>query len=123
MQDCHCGSGKSYEDCCGPLIDGREQASTAEALMRSRYSAYVVGAIDYLGETLHPEHRTDWDREATQRWASQSSWKSLEIRHTEAGGESDDEGYVDFVASFEEQGQLKVHQERSRFQRHAGRWY
>jgi len=91
--------------------------------MRSRYSAYVVGAIDYLGDTLHPEHRSDWDRDATARWASQSEWLKLEIRSTEAGGEGDKEGFVEFVAHFNEDGKHKVHQERSRFQRHEGRWY
>jgi len=123
MQECHCGSGKPYESCCGPLVEGQQAAPTAEALMRSRYSAYVVGAIDYLGETLHPEHRSDWDRDATARWAGQSEWLNLEIGDTEAGGEDDDEGLVDFVAHFKEGGEHKVHQERSRFRRHAGRWY
>ena len=56
MATCHCGSGKPYVKCCEPYING-EPAPTAEALMRSRYSAYVVGAVDYLGETLHPDHR------------------------------------------------------------------
>ena len=55
MPLCHCGSGQSYESCCAPYVTGAEQAPTAEALMRSRYSAYVEHAIDYLGETLHPE--------------------------------------------------------------------
>ncbi len=91
--------------------------------MRSRYSAYAVGAIDYLGDTLHPDYRSDWDRDATARWASHSDWLNLEIRDTEAGGEDDDEGFVEFVAHFEENGEHKVHHERSRFQRHGGRWY
>jgi len=123
MQECHCGSGQSYEACCGPYIQGVEPAPTAEALMRSRYSAYVVGAIDYLGDTLHPNHRSDWDRDATARWASHSEWLNLEIRDTEAGGEGDDEGFVEFVAHFKENDEHKVHHERSRFQRHGGRWY
>jgi len=123
MQDCHCGSGRPYADCCGPIIEGGQAAATAEALMRSRYSAYVVGAIDHLGDTLHPEHRGDWDRDATARWASQSEWLGLEIRDVEGGGENDDEGIVEFVANFTEQGAHKVHHERSRFSRQDGRWY
>ena len=91
--------------------------------MRSRYSAYVERAVDYLGETLHPDHRADWDREATRRWADDAEWISLEIIDTQAGGEGDDEGWVEFAATFRERGQLKRHQERSRFQRTQGRWY
>ncbi len=91
--------------------------------MRSRYSAYAVGAVDYLGESLHPEHRSDWDRDATARWAERSAWLKLEIVDTEAGGVDDDEGVVEFIARFTERGQPKQHHERSRFRRHEGRWY
>ena len=123
MQPCHCGSGKAYEACCQPYITGAAPAPTAEALMRSRYSAYAAGAIDYLGETLHPEHKADWDRDATARWAGSSEWMSLEIRATEAGGENDDEGVVEFIATFREGDQLKAHAERSNFAKVDGRWY
>ena len=51
MKKCPCGSGKNYSDCCQPLIKGKTKAPTAEALMRSRYSAYVEHAIDYIIET------------------------------------------------------------------------
>jgi len=123
MQQCHCGSGKPFEACCGPYISGAAVAPTAEALMRSRYSAYAAGAIDYLGDTLHPDYKADWDRDATERWASQSEWTGLEIHGTEGGGENDDEGFVEFAASFKEKGEPKVHVERSRFLKHEGRWY
>lgn len=123
MQDCHCGSGKAYDACCGPIISGDQPALTAEALMRSRYTAYAVGAIDYLGETLHPEHRADWDRDATSRWASESQWQGLEIRAVENGAEGDEEGFVEFIASFTEAGAPKMHHERSRFRKREGRWY
>jgi SEC-C motif-containing protein len=91
--------------------------------MRSRYSAYVEQAIDYLGETLHPSHRSDWDREATRRWAEQATWHGLEIVSTEAGQPGDAEGIVEFVASFSEDGQPRQHRERSRFAFTGGRWY
>ena len=61
MSDCPCGSNRSYDECCAPLINGERQADTAEALMRSRYSAYVKQNIPYLGETLHPKHRHVFD--------------------------------------------------------------
>ena len=91
--------------------------------MRSRYSAYVEHAIDYLGDTLHPDHRADWDREATRRWAEGAEWSSLEIVSTEAGQADDDESWVEFIATYRENEQVKRHQERSRFRRADGRWY
>ena len=91
--------------------------------MRSRYSAYAVGAVDYLGETLHPGHRADWDRDATALWAAESTWLGLEIVATEAGGVDDQEGVVEFIARFTEKGQPRQHTERSRFRRHEGRWF
>ena len=123
MQPCHCGSGRSFEACCGPYIHGDIPAPSAEALMRSRYSAYLEHAIDYLGETLHPAHRGDWDRNATRRWAEGAEWVSLQILATDAGQADDDEGWVQFLATYRENDQLLRHQERSRFQRSEGRWY
>lgn len=120
---CPCGSKSPYADCCEPYLTGRAATPTAEKLMRSRYSAYVVGAIDYLGETLHPSHRTDWDREATRRWADDAAWLGLEILKTENGRETDSEGIVEFIASYREQGVDRAHRERSVFRRHGGRWY
>lgn len=123
LQPCPCGSGKAFVACCGPIISGEQPAATAEALMRSRYSAYVIGEVTYLGQTLHPNHRADWDEAATARWAEGSQWLGLEILATEAGGEGDEEGWVEFAASYREEGVHKRHQENSRFQRHAGVWH
>ena len=123
MQTCPCGSQKPFSDCCEPYVSGAEPAPTAEALMRSRYSAYVVQAIDYLGETLHPDHRADWDRDATRRWAEGSEWLGLKIGSTELGGADDDIGWVEFSAEFRSDGETRLHAERSRFMRQNGRWY
>ncbi len=123
MQECPCGSSLGYDDCCAPLIAGDKPAATAEALMRSRYSAYVVGDIDYLGETLHPAHRDDHDAAATRRWAAESDWLKLEIGSVEDGGENDDVGMVEFTATFREKGVVRSHHEFSNFSKKGGRWY
>lgn len=123
MENCPCGSGKAFDACCGPILNGSAKAETAEALMRSRYSAYVVGNIDYLGDSLHPNHKNDWDKEATRVWANDSEWLGLEIRSTEAGSAGDDEGYVEFLATFTEQGTPRVHHEMSYFKKEHGVWY
>ena len=69
FEKCHCGSGLNYRDCCKPYIKGKKNPPTPEALMRSRYSAYVVGAIDYLFETCHENVRSRQDYEGTKRWS------------------------------------------------------
>ncbi len=123
MSLCPCGSGQEFNVCCEPLLAGKQIAPTAEALMRSRYSAYVNGQIHYLSETLHPEQRHDHDVEATRRWAGSSEWLGLEIHAVEAGGEGDEEGMVEFIATFKEKGVVHRHHEQSRFKREEGRWY
>ena len=117
MTPCPCGSGTAYGACCGPLHDGAP-AATAEALMRSRYTAYVRGAIDYLVET----HDGEVDRAGIETWARESRWLGLEIVAVERGGERDDEGMVEFIARGQSRGQPFAHHERSRFRRVAGRW-
>jgi len=123
MTDCPCRSGKALEACCGPYLDGTTPAPTAEALMRSRYSAFATGKIDYLQETLLPETREDFNREEIEAWAKNSTWTGLEVRFTEAGGEQDEEGVVEFVANFMMNGKPNRHHETSRFAKRDGRWF
>lgn len=123
MSTCPCGSRLPFESCCGPLIAGEQPAATAEALMRSRYSAYATGAVGYLHETLHPNYRSDHDQAATRRWAAEATWQGLEIRATEGGGAGDNEGMVEFVANYKEKGIARRYHERSRFLREDGHWY
>jgi SEC-C motif-containing protein len=123
MSDCHCGSGQPYELCCGPVLSGERPALTAEDLMRARYSAYVEKDIDFLGNSLHPAHRGDWDRAATERWANAAEWLGLEVRETVDGQAGDEEGTVEFVASFREHGAVRHHQELGRFAREDGAWF
>jgi len=91
--------------------------------MRSRYTAYVLGKVDYILDSLHPEHRTDVDRDATDKWSKSASWKGLEVVATEAGGENDTRGVVEFVAKFDLGGVAQTHHERADFERVNGRWY
>lgn len=123
MAMCHCNSDLDFDNCCGPVLSGEKPAVTAEALMRSRYSAYVCGEIDYLSESLHPAHRDDHDVAATRRWAEKADWLGLEIRSSTDGGEGDEEGEVEFIVSYRDDGVVRNHHEIGRFKREAGRWY
>lgn len=123
MTDCPCGSGRSLDACCGPHLSGEKPAPTAEALMRSRYSAFATGNIAYLEETLLPETRDDFDRDEARQWSENSEWTGLEIRSTTAGREGDEDGIVEFVAHFTMGGKAHIHHETSRFVRRDDRWW
>ncbi|MCA9667855.1 MAG: YchJ family protein [Myxococcales bacterium] len=115
---CPCGSDNPYASCCGPLHDSERAPQTAEQLMRSRYSAYTRGDIDYLERT----QIGDFNRAAAKAWAKRARWLGLTVASVERGGPDDDEGIVEFVARFSEGGSTRVHRERSRFRRVDGRW-
>jgi len=123
MSNCPCGTDQPYENCCEPAHTGTTPSKTAEALMRSRYCAYVKKCIPYLGESLHPDHREDWSEENTKRWADNSEWLSLDIISTEAGLEKDERGIVEFSAAYTEANQKHSHHEISTFQKIDKRWY
>lgn len=114
--NCPCGTQKSYAECCEPFITGREHAPTPEALMRSRYSAYVKGATAYLRDTLAPESRTDFNEADAKEWAEQSEWLGLEI--LKAQGDT-----VEFTAKYKHQGKVLEHHEVSTFRKAKDRWY
>jgi len=121
MTPCPCGSGRKLDDCCGAIIAGAS-APTAEALMRSRYSAFTLGHIDYLGDTLAPEARSDFDPIEAGNTASEAAWQGLEVRAVTDGGPDDETGSVEFVARFRLNGEPRVHHELAQFRREQGRW-
>lgn len=121
---CPCGSARPYDSCCGPAISGAEPAGTAEALMRSRYTAYVKAEIPYLRETLAPEARGDFDEAAARKWAVESTWLGLEILSTQGGAAADREGTVTFAARYAQGGTTHEHRELASFKKDAGgRWH
>ena len=120
---CPCGSGLPLEACCGAYLQGRAKPQTAEALMRSRYTAYVQQNIAYLRETLWPRYQPHFDEKVVAQWAASSHWTGLTVLETVDGGPSDREGIVLFEARFLSGGSLHTHRERSRFRKKGGRWY
>ncbi len=116
---CPCGSGQPFLQCCQPLLDGTTVASTAEQLMRSRFSAYSLHNIAYLQATWHPDTCPD-DLDPAEM--AQVKWLELRILGHEAGGANDDTGRVSFSARFKINGKAGRLQENSRFVRNEGRW-
>ena len=123
MELCPCGSSTAYSECCEPLITGRRTATTAEQLMRSRYSAYVKVATEYLYSTTHPAHRENYDHKGTQEWAENSDWEGLEIVEARRGGPEDSTGEVEFIARFGEKGTTRAHHELALFKKDEATWF
>ncbi len=121
---CPCGSGKTYTECCGPFIAGDADPQTAEALMRSRYTAYAVCAVDYLRDSMHPDTRDrGFDRDSVEQWSKHSEWLGIEVLNSRKGTADDDEGTVEFIARYKDDKTTFDHHETSQFRKHNGRWY
>ncbi|MFD3719146.1 YchJ family protein [Streptomyces sp. NPDC058674] len=114
---CPCGLPAAYPDCCGRFHTGGRPAPTAEALMRSRFSAFAVGDTAYLLRSWHSSTRPDrLDLEPGQRW------ERLEVLATERGGMFETEGSVEFRAHYREGGHAGSLHEHSDFSREDGSW-
>jgi SEC-C motif domain protein len=117
MRTCPCGTPLSYDDCCGRVHSGAVAAPTAETLMRSRYSAFATGDVEYLLKSWHPDTRPrKLTLDPTQRW------ERLEIVATTGGGPLHQEGTVEFRAHYRHSSHTGVLHEHSRFTRVGGRW-
>lgn len=124
---CPCLSGLTYAECCGRFHTGQAEAPTAEALMRSRFSAFATGDVAYLLHSWHPDTRPE-----TLELDDTLRWYRLDILDTVAGSFPDSTGVVEFAAYWKRKpGQDPVpegeprngmQQERSRFARHDRRW-
>lgn len=114
---CPCGLPTAYADCCGALHSGRAAATTAEQLMRSRYSAFAVCDAGYLLRSWHSTTRPpglDLDRD--------TRWTGLDILGSTGGSAFHSEGTVEFRAHYRSGGAEGVQHENSRFAREDGRW-
>ena len=120
--NCPCGSGKPFENCCEPILLGRKHAPTAVALMRARYAAYALGSIDFLYESSGPRVRKEFDADGCKRWSESAEWTGIDIIHTEAGGEEDETGIVEFIAHYTIKEKPFDHHETSQFAKIDGVW-
>jgi SEC-C motif-containing protein len=116
---CLCGSGVEYDQCCGLFHSGEKKPITAVALMRSRYTAYVMQNASYLQETwdatVRPE-LIDFSKEKVE-------WQRLEIGNTKKGGAKDTKGIVEFKAYYLQDGEEYVMNEISKFTQRADGWF
>lgn len=119
LSPCPCDSQVGYAACCGALHDGAD-AATAEQLMRSRYSAYVLRREDYLLASWHPDTRPASLQLSAQQ--PQPTWLGLQVRRVHL--DDADHAWVEFVARYRlGGGRAQRQHETSRFVRIDGRWY
>ncbi len=118
LKPCPCGSGKAYAACCGRHLDGGVPPATAEALMRSRYSAYALGNAPYLLDSWHASTRP-----AALDLAGQAALKWIGLKVLRHEQPDDGHAIVEFVARYKVNGRAFKMQETSRFVREGGRWF
>ncbi|KFF03713.1 YchJ family protein [Flavobacterium hydatis] len=114
---CYCDTGLKFNNCCGLYLKNNQKAPTALALMRSRFSAYVIKDADYLLATTHPSERKYYSKEDILKWATANKWLRLEII-------SFAQTTVAFKAYFLDENQVpQTHYEFSTFKQENGVWY
>jgi len=119
---CPCCSEIAYTDCCEPILSGRKDATTALELMRSRYTAFTQANVDYLLRSHATNTRPVRERKNIEKWAKSVIWMGLTILKAEAGEANDEKGYVEFQATFLENGKPGQIHEKSLFYRENGKW-
>ncbi len=115
-EQCPCGSNKLFEACCAPFLRNELLPATPEQLMRSRYSAFFTGNVNYLITTHHPsKHRAD-DRQTLAETIAETEWLSLRVLN--ASGTS-----IEFVAFHKTHNRIGQLHEKSEFVFENGHWY
>lgn len=108
-QACPCGSNQPFAQCCEALIHGNKKATSPEALMRSRYSAYVQQAWHYIHQSWHPHTRPSSISPTSTQW--------LGLTIVATNGQ-----YVEFIAGFKEDGKVMKLHEISLFRKDGEAW-
>jgi SEC-C motif-containing protein len=115
QKNCYCKSKKPFAKCCEPILRVLEIAPTALSLMRSRYTAYCLGEVNYLQATTHDHTWSNEELNFIQDWADNSTWQHLEIIQFS-------EDTVEFKAYYIFEGKQHVHHEKSQFQKIYDMW-
>ena len=122
QKNCFCGQPNQFLECCGAIHSGNRVASTAEELMRSRYSAFATANVDYILATYSEETRPVDQKKEIGEWAESVEWLGLEIINVEKGNQHDEEGFVEFKAKYRENGVNQVLHEKSYFRKENENW-
>lgn len=111
---------KTYHDCCNTFISNEKIPTTPEELMRSRYSAYTQGNIDYIVSTMKGRVAANFNPASAKEWSQRVEWLQLIVMNSKTEA---DTGWVEFIAYFKEHGKKHAMHEISEFKREDGRWF
>lgn len=121
---CPCNPNKAYEECCKKAHTFIKAAKTAEQLMRSRYSAFVMANGEYLQKSHHKSTRpSKRENKETVNWAKSVAWIKLEVLVAPETTENTERNTVKFIAYFLENGQMETIQEHSVFVKEDDTWF
>jgi SEC-C motif-containing protein len=120
MEICPCNSGKTYNLCCKPYLEENEIPQNPEQLMRSRYTAYTIGNVDYIANTMKGPAAMGFEKEETAAWIKNIHWNGLKIIESKVDS---DTATVEFIAHYSVQGNKDTMYEISEFQLKDGKWY
>jgi SEC-C motif-containing protein len=118
---CPCDLDQNYEQCCGRYIDQHQYAPTPSALMRSRYSAFVLGRMDYIAATMRKDALKNFDAHETATWLKDVSWQKVVLFKEQL--KTPRRGFVLFEAYYLFKEKPKMMRERSEFQKIGDRWF
>ncbi|MBE1298915.1 MAG: hypothetical protein GJ680_03255 [Alteromonadaceae bacterium] len=117
---CYCCSGKSFNECCHPFLEGSNKAATPEQLMRSRFSAYCLENYEYVLNTYAPLNRKGLSVVELANSAKDTFWLGLQVLQSH---NRDSDGIVEFIATYASGKSIYSMHERSSFATIHGTWY
>lgn len=120
---CPCNPNNLYKNCCQKAHNNIESVISAEELMRSRYSAFVLANGNYLMSTHHKSTRPNSEKKAIVKWAKSVEWIKLDVQDTTKGLKNDNKGTVTFSAYFYDNGTMDVIHEKSAFVKENNHWF
>lgn len=129
LNTCHCGSSLIFENCCQPLLLGLKTACSAETLMRSRFSAYVLNNYDYILATYGSKQRASLSLVELQESAENTQWLKLIVHSTNqtklnaVADNKTQSAKVEFSAYYQVAEQYYLMHETSDFIFDNGQWY
>ena len=115
--ECYCSNKITYAQCCEPIINGVRMAETAEQLMRSRYTAFVLQREVYLQKTWHLSRRP-----SQVSFNPKQNWIGLTIKNTQKGLAQDETGEVEYIARYKIDGKAYRLHENSHFVKENDQW-
>jgi len=120
---CYCGNSLEFKECCYLFIKNKSFPNTPVELMKARYSAFVIGDIDYIYDSHHIDTRKEISKEDIKNWSLNSKWLGLEILNIGEINNDSLEGTVEFIAKYKQNAIIYTHHEKSLFKKSNNRWY